>query len=137
MEKTKIDSVEAYYQQVLDKGSLRTIDHAVRWSNGTLQMLGINLGGKTKRSLARALPEILQDQLRFVFMPVFFRDTNISLRDFCNKVARRSRASSDPDLAKIPVLAVFSGLKGLIDSDLANQIRDDLSPELSKAWDDA
>ncbi|MEM7802536.1 MAG: hypothetical protein AAF633_25305 [Chloroflexota bacterium] len=68
-------------------------------------------------------------------MPVFFRDLNIESREFCNYVARRSRATSDPDFARLPVSAVFGGLKGFIDDDLNNKIQDDLSPELSKMWE--
>lgn len=138
MVKEKIKSLEEYFDYVKAVGKLRTEDHAVRWSNATLQILGLNVSGRIKRGLRNKLPKQLSDQLGFVFMPVFFRDQNIEAREFCNFVARRSRAASDPDFARLPVAAVFGGLKALLDDDdFSEKIQEDLSPELSKMWEKA
>ena len=134
----QIDNLEDYFSYVEKAGNLRTINHAVNWSDSTLQMLGVNLGGRTKRALKKALPEALSYQLGRVFWLLYFRNLNMPAREFATRVARRSRASSDPDFAFYPIQAVFGGLKALIkDDDLIEQIRDDLSPELSKLWEEA
>ncbi|MFT5196699.1 MAG: hypothetical protein ACI9EW_001842 [Cellvibrionaceae bacterium] len=132
-----IKSIEDYYLYVQASGNLLTADHAARWSDGTLQMLGVNLSGRVKKALKSALPESLSFQLGRVFWVAYFRDPNMLFREFCTRVARRSRASSDPDFAAYPVQAIFGGLKALIDDDLSEKVRDDLSPELSKMWEDA
>ena len=135
---SQIDSIEDYYSYVQGSGNLLKAEHAIHWSNGTLQMLGVNLSGRVKKALKNALPESLSYQLGRVFWVAYFRNENMAARDFCTRVARRSRASSDPDFAAYPVQAVFGGLKSLIDDDdLSEKIRDDLSPELSKMWEDA
>lgn len=133
-----IKSIEDYYAHVQNSGNLLTLNHAVNWSNGTLQMLGVNLSGRVKKALKNALPDSLSYQLGRVFWLAYFRNLNMAARDFCTRVARRSRASSDPDFAAYPVQAVFGGLKAMIDDDdLSEKIRDDLSPELSKMWEEA
>lgn len=134
----QIGSLEEYYTHIKDSGNLLTLDHAVNWSNGTLQMLGVNLSGRLKRALKNALPSSLSYQLGRVFWVAHFRDLNMPAREFATRVARRSRASSDPDFAALPIKAVFGGLKSMInDDDLTEKIRDDLSPELSKIWETA
>lgn len=134
----QVNTIEDYYSYIQSSGNLLTADHAHHWSDGTLQMLGVNLSGRVKRSLKSALPSPLSYQLGRVFWVAYFRDQNMPFREFCTRVARRSRANSDPDFAAYPVQAVFGGLKALInDDDLAEKIRDDLSPELSKMWEDA
>ena len=134
----EISSLEDYYTHIKDSGNLLTLNHAVNWSNATLQMLGVNVSGRVKRSLKNALPDSLSYQLGRVFWVAHFRDLNMPAREFATRVARRSRASSDPDFAAYPIQAVFSGLKSLVnDDDLSEKIRDDLSPELSKLWEEA
>ena len=134
----EISSLEDYYTHIKDSGNLLTLNHAVNWSNATLQMLGVNVSGRVKRSLKNALPDSLSYQLGRVFWVARFRDLNMPAREFATRVARRSRASSDPDFAAYPIQAVFSGLKSLVnDDDLSEKIRDDLSPELSKLWEEA
>ena len=104
---------------------------------GTLQMLGVNVSRGVKRSLKDQLPEDLAEQLGQVFWIAHFRNTNLSSYEFQNRVARRSRATSDPDFAKYPIQAIFGGLKSLINDSLVNEVRDDLSPELSAMWEQA
>lgn len=134
----QIESLEDYFSYIEEVGSLRTINHAVNWSDATLQMLGVNLGARTKRALKKALPESLSYQLGRVFWLAHFRDLNLPAREFATRVARRSRASSDPDFALYPIKGVFSGIKALVkDDDLVEKVRDDLSPELSKLWEEA
>ncbi len=134
----EISSLEDYFTHVQNSGNLLTINHAVNWSDATLQMLGVNLSGRVKKALKRALPDPLSFQLGRVFWVAHFRDLNMPAREFATRVARRSRASSDPDFAAMPIQAVFSGLKSLVnDDDLVEKIRDDLSPELSKIWESA
>ena len=134
----QINSLEDYYSYVQSSGNLLTPRHAQNWSDATLQMLGVNLSGRIKRALKKALPDTLAYELGRVFWIAYFRNENMPSREFCTRVARRSRASSDPDFAAYPVQAIFGGLKALInDDDLSDSIRDDLSPELSKMWDDA
>lgn len=138
----QINSIEDYYTYVQQSGNLRTVEHAVHWSDGTLQMLGVNLSGRVKKMLKKALQDANLNSLSFqlgrVFWIAHFRNLNMAARDFCTRVARRSRASSDPDFAAFPVQAVFGGIKALINNDdLSEKIRDDLSPELSKMWQEA
>ena len=134
----EISSLEDYYTYIKDSGNLLTVNHAVNWSNGTLQMLGVNLSGRVKKALKNSLPESLSYQLGRVFWLAHFRNLNMPAREFATRVARRSRASSDPDFAALPIQAVFGGLKSIInDDDLSEKVRDDLSPELSKIWEEA
>lgn len=134
----QINSLEDYFSYVQSSSNLLTAAHAQHWSNGTLQMLGVNLSGRVKKALKNALPDSLSYQLGRVFWVAHFRNENMAARDFATRVARRSRASSDPDFALYPVQAVFGGIKSLInDDDLSEKIRDDLSPELSKLWEEA
>lgn len=135
--KQDVNSVDDFYRYVEEIGLLRTPDHARRWTVGTLQILGVNLSGALKKQLFKALPEELGSHLKGIFWPVFFRNTNIPLEEFSTRVARRSRATSDPDFAVYPIKAVFGGLKALISQELSDKIRDDLAPEISKIWDSA
>lgn len=134
---SELSTVNDFYQYVQKAGLLRSSGHAHRWVVGTLQVLGVNLSGKVKKQLYKALPEELATHLKGIFWPVFFRNTNISVEEFSTRVARRSRATSDPDFARHPIEAVFGALKEMIDDDLSRTIRDDLAPEISQIWDRA
>ncbi|MFK7802237.1 MAG: DUF2267 domain-containing protein [Anaerolineae bacterium] len=134
----QVNSIEDFLSYVQSSGNLLTPEHAQHWANGTLQMLGVNLSGRVKKALKNALPDSLSYQLGRVFWVAYFRNENMAARDFATRVARRSRASSDPDFALYPIQAVFGGVKSLINNDdLSEKIRDDLSPELSKLWEEA
>jgi len=117
-------------------GKLRTPQHARRWSTAVLKTLGINLDGRTKKKLAKALPEELADDLTRVFWLLHFRNSNLSSHEFQNQVARRS-GNTDPDFARYPVLAVFHGVKEMIGSDTRQAVAKSLSPEVRELWENA
>ena len=133
---TQSKPVTHYYETVQSLGSLRTPAHAVRWTTAVLQTLALNLDGKTKKQLVKALPEPLAEDLSRIFWLLHFRDTSISSQEFCNRVARRA-GNSDWQFAEIPTKAVFHGLKELVDTQLNQQVADTLSPELRQLWEQA
>ncbi len=128
--------LESYYEYVEKEGKLRTVEHARRWSDGVLRTLGTALDGKTKRDLAKALPEELASSLKDVFWLLHFRDPNLSCEEFLQRAARRS-GNSDGEFAIHPTMAVFSGVKGFINSDLQQRIADSLSQEIRDCWEKA
>lgn len=128
--------LKSYYQHIKERGSLRTHDHAIRWSNATLNMLGVNLDGRTKKALAKALPEDLGRPLTRVFWLLHFRNTNMPAKEFQRRVGLRA-GNTDWEFARIPVVAVFGGVKQLINQDLQNQVEKTLSPELRQLWQQA
>lgn len=123
-----------FYDDVRNAGSMRSPAHAERWTQATLQMLGVNLDRKSKKALANALPKPLADDLTSVFWLLHFRDKNLSAVDFQHRVARRAGAS-DKHRARLAVIAVFTSLKQYIDDDLDHQIAEALSPELRALWE--
>lgn len=123
-----------FYDDVQDNGHMRSPSHAERWTRATLQMLGVNLDRKSKKALAKALPEQLADDLKSVFWLLHFRDRNLSAIEFQNRVARRAGAS-DKFRAHSAVIAVFSSLKQYIDDDLDRKIAETLSPEVRALWE--
>ncbi|MCB8925227.1 MAG: DUF2267 domain-containing protein [Ardenticatenaceae bacterium] len=126
----------AYYETVKDKGSLRTLDHAHRWSTAVLKTLGFTLGGKTKKKLANALPKELGDDVKRVFWLAHFKNDQLTSHEFQNQVSRRS-GNSDPQFAKIPITAVFHGVKQIVDSNVQQAVADALSPEVRELWENA
>ena len=126
----------SYYQTIQTQGNLRTLQHAQRWSMAVLKTLGFNLDGRTKKRLAKALPQELATNLTRVFWLAHFRNGNLPVHDFQNQVSRRS-GNSDPNFAKTPILAVFSGLKAMIDKDMQTAVSKTLSPEVRALWDKA
>ena len=62
-----------FYESVQIEGKLRTEEHARRWTAATLRILGVALDGRTKRRLARALPQELSQWLTDVFWLLHFR----------------------------------------------------------------
>ncbi|MBK7895790.1 MAG: DUF2267 domain-containing protein [Candidatus Promineifilaceae bacterium] len=125
-----------YYQTVQEKGSLRTPAHAQRWSTAVLKTLGFNLGGKTKKQLAKALPKELADDVKRVFWLAHFKNDQLTSHEFQNQVSRRS-GNSDPQFARTPILAVFHGVKQLVDSNVQQAVADALSPEVRTLWESA
>lgn len=128
--------LQEYYQHVQTMGKLRTLPHARRWSTAVLQTLGLNLDGRTKQQLAKALPEELGEALTRVFWLLHFRNTNLSSHDFQAQVARRS-GNTDPFFARYPILAVFRGVKSMIDPELSKKVANTLSPEVRELWEKA
>ena len=128
--------LEDFYQYVLENGKLRTTEHARRWSNGVLRTLGINLDRGVKKNLAKTLPEELASSLTRVFWLLHFRDRNLSREEFQRMVARRS-GNSDADFAYYPILAIFGGLKMIVDDDVQREVAEHLAPEISDLWKQA
>jgi len=125
-----------FYDYVFRTGKLRTIDHARRWSNGVLNTLGLCLDRNTKRALAKSLPEELAESLQGIFWLLHFRDPQMSSDEFRLRAARRS-GNTDAEFAYYPTLAVFSGIKHFIDSDLKNRVSNTLAPEVQELWQKA
>jgi uncharacterized protein (DUF2267 family) len=130
------DALNGFYQYVKEEGNLRTVDHAHRWSAATLKTLGLNLDRGTKKKLAAALPDELAESLTRVFWLLHFRNPNLSSLEFQRQVARRS-GHTDARFARYPVMAVFGGVKQMIDADLEREVAETLSPELREMWQQA
>ncbi|MFW6184284.1 MAG: DUF2267 domain-containing protein [Chloroflexota bacterium] len=128
--------LDEYYQYVQQKGKLRTDAHAKRWSDGILKTLGLNMDRGAKKALARALPDELANSLTRVFWLLHFRNENLSREEFQKTSARRS-GNTDADFAYYPIVAVFGGLKQLIDADLQRQVADSLAPGIRELWDES
>lgn len=128
--------LNSYFQTVQSKGSLRTPAHAHRWSSAVLKTLGFNLDGRTKKRLANALPEELGNDLKRVFWLAHFKNNQLTSHEFQNQVSRRS-GNSDPQFAKTPILAVFHGVKQIVDNDLQKAVAESLSPEVRELWEKA
>lgn len=125
--------LDNYYRYVQKAGKLLSSAQALQWSNGTLKTLGVSVDRKTKRALAKELPEELSKQLTSVFWLLHFRNPNQSAAEFRLMVARRS-GNTDSDFARYPILAIFSGIKSLIDFDLSGRVSRSLSPEIRDIW---
>ena len=125
-----------YYDDVFKAGKLRTIEHAQRWSQGVLETLGVCLDRSTKRALAKNLPEELAKSLKGVFWLLHFRDPQMSSLEFQQRAARRS-GNTDAEFAYFPTLAVFSGIKQYIDSELEDRVSNSLSQEVRELWQKA
>jgi uncharacterized protein (DUF2267 family) len=125
-----------FYQYVQKKGSLRTPDHAQRWSKATLNILGVNLDGRTKKALAKALPDDLAHALNGIFWLLHFRNTNLPARQFQRRVGLRA-GNSDWEFARLPVVAVFGGVKQMIDKELQDRVAETLAPEIRHLWQQA
>lgn len=128
--------LNSFYTHVQQAGLLRTRGHAERWTRAVLQTLGINMSRRAKRSLAQALPDELSDSLTDVFWLLHFRNTNQSADDFQQRVGRRA-GNTDREFARMPILAVFGGVKKLIPDDVRRNVADDLAPELRQLWENA
>lgn len=125
-----------FYQSVQIRGKLPTTEHAERWTVGTLKTLGINLPRKTKRQLARALPDELAAPLTDVFWLLHFPNPQLTGEEFQRAVARRS-GNSDAQFARFPIIAVFGGIKQMINQDLQREVAKSLAPEVRELWNQA
>ncbi len=128
--------INAYYQTIQTQGNLRTPQHAHRWSTAVLKTLGFNLDGRTKKRLANALPQELGNDLKRIFWLLHFRNNQLSGHEFQNQVSRRS-GNSDPQFAKTPILAVFHGVKQIVDNDTQQAVANSLAPEVRELWEKA
>lgn len=128
------EQLRDYYKQVQEQGKLLSYELAQRWSTGVLKTLGFHLNGRTKRNLAKVLPDSLADDLKDVFFLLHFRDPNLSSLEFQKQVARRC-GNTDPEFARFPILAVFSAIQRFTNSKLNQRISDSLSPEVRELWE--
>ena len=128
--------LNSYYQQVQTLGKLRSLAHAQRWSTAVLNTLGDNIDGRTKKRLAKALPEELATDLTRIFRFKRFVYKDMAAWEFQDQAARRG-GNTDPQFAKFPVIAVFHGLKSYIDHDLSQAVSDALPTEVSALWQQA
>ncbi len=133
---TKNDALNDFYRYVQEEGKLLSPEHARRWSAGVLRTLGTALDRRTKKRLAKALPEELADSLTSVFWLLHFRDPHLSSHAFQRMAARRS-GNTDADFARIPTLAVFGGVKQMIDDELERDVAETLAPEVRELWQQA
>ena len=125
-----------YYNLVMTQGKLRTPQHAERWSKATLRTLGLNLDRGTKKRISKELPEPLAFYLNRSFWLLHFRNDQLSSHDFCQAVGRRS-GNTDPDFARLPVRAVFAGMKQYLSNESKKKVADTLSPEVRELWQNA
>lgn len=126
--------LQEFYEFVQENGMLLSVELAERWSAGVLKTLGFHLNGRTKRSLAKVLPEPLSDHVKDVFFLLHFRDPNLSSQEFQKQVARRC-GNTDSEFARYPTLAVFSGIRRFTNSKLNQRIAEALSPEVQELWE--
>ena len=126
--------LQEFYEDVQQNGNLLTLELAQRWSAGVLKTLGFHLNGRTKRDLAKVLPEPLSDHVTDVFFLLHFRDPNLSSLEFQKQVARRS-GNTNAEFARMPILAVFSGIQRFTNSKLNQRITESLSPEVRDLWE--
>ena len=131
-----IMDIDGYYDHICQTGRLRTVQHARRWSDGVLRTFGTALNRKTKRDLAKALPDELAESVKDVFWLLHFRDPNLSSEEFLQRAARRS-GNSNSEFAVYPTLAVFSGVRMIIDQELQSQVAESLSPQVRELWEQA
>ena len=128
-----VHKLNAYYLYVQNEGKLLSAAQARQWSSGTLKTLGLSVDRRSKRALAKKLPDDLSKDLTSVFWLLHFRDPKQSAAEFKSKVGRRS-GNTDAEFAQFPILAVFSGLKAFIDFDLSGRVSRSLSPEIRDMW---
>lgn len=129
-------ALQGYYDFVQDRASLRSPDHARRWSSAVLRTMGFNLSGGTRKSLSRELPKELGSELSRGFKLLSFFDGGKPADEFFKEVARRS-GNSDPQFARTATTAVFGGLKQTIDADLSRKVGNSLPREVGRLWDEA
>ena len=125
--------LEEFYGTVEKLGDLRTTSHAQRWSDAVLRSLGLQLDRRAKKKLAASLPEELANSLTRVFWLVHFRNRHLTRLEFQNQVARRA-GNSDTRFARLPILAVFGGLRRFISDDVDARVAQSLSPEVRELW---
>lgn len=129
-------SLDSFYRAIMQKGNLRTPDHASRLTFAVLHTLGFNLSGGTKKELARALPDELARDLTRGWRLINIRSSRLPLEKFMKDVARHN-GNTDPKNAERATKVVFGELKQLIDDDLTREVARDLSPEVRAFWNAA
>jgi uncharacterized protein (DUF2267 family) len=125
-----------YYQQVTENGLLRTEDNAQQWSTAVLRVLGTNLDRRTKKKLAKTLPDELAFDLTRKFWLLHFRDKNKPRSAFLKEVARMS-GNTDAQFAIHPTRAVFHEVKNYAGDEVSDDVAESLAPEISALWQEA
>jgi uncharacterized protein (DUF2267 family) len=128
--------LSGYYQRVEENGNLRTEDNAKQWSTAVLRALGTNLDRRTKKQLAKTLPEELAFDLTRKFWLLHFRDKNKPREVFLKEVARMS-GNTDAQFALQPTRAIFHELKGYAGEEISNDVAESLSSEVGELWQEA
>ncbi len=129
-------NLNSYFEEVRTLGKLRTVDHARRWSTAVLNTLGDNINGGTKKRLASSLPEELAHDLKRIFRFKRFVYKDLPATEFQQQAARRG-GNTDPQFARYPIIAVFNGIKGMIDSETQLAVAEALPTEVSELWNQA
>jgi uncharacterized protein (DUF2267 family) len=128
--------LSSYYQRVEENGRLRTQEIAQQWSTAVLRALGTNLDGRTKKRLAKTLPDELAFNLKRKFWLLHFRDKHKPQAVFLKEVARLG-GNTDAQFALYPTRAVFHELKGFAGEDISNDVADSLPDEVGALWQEA
>ncbi len=131
-----MSNLDIFYQNVMANGHLRTIDHAKRWTDAVLKMTGHNMKRSARKELANVLPAELSGAVSRVFWLVKLFDPEMPAEAFQKEVAKRAGVS-DSQYARTPILAVFSEVKSLMNSDAAKNVRDGLPAEVAELWEKA
>lgn len=133
---THANGLTDFYLQIQQQANLRTPAHARRWSTAVLRTLGLNLGRRAKKRLARALPPEMATEMNRAFWLLHFPNPQLSSQEFLRQVGRRS-GHSDADFARFPTVAIFSNIKRLIDAETSEEVAKSLSPEVRELWQQA
>jgi uncharacterized protein (DUF2267 family) len=128
--------LSSYYLRVEENGRLLTPAIAQQWSTAVLRALGLNLDGKTKKQLAKTLPDELAFDLKRKFWLIRFRDMNKPRAAFLKEVARMG-GNTDAQFALHPTRAVFHELKGYAGEDVSNEVAESLPKEVGLLWQEA
>lgn len=126
----------SYYQNIEKNGYLRTADNAEQWSTAVLRALGTNLDRRTKKKLAKTLPEELAFDLTRKFWLLHFRDKTKERDEFLKEVARMS-GNTDAQFAIHPTRAVFHEIKHYAGPEVSDDVAESLAPEISTLWQEA
>ncbi len=129
-------TLESFYLNVENDAHLRTVGHAERWTEAVLRTMGFNMGGGTKRDLAKALPDDLSRQLTRGWKLINLHNSRMTQKAFLNEVARRS-GNTDSAYARMATLAVFRNLKNYVDDNLERDIARSLPKDVGQLWDEA
>jgi uncharacterized protein (DUF2267 family) len=125
-----------YYQRIEENGHLRTTEIAQHWSTAVLRALGTNLDGRTKKRLAKTLPDELAFDLKRKFWLLHFRDKNKPRDAFLKEVARMG-GNTDAQFALHPTRAVFHELKGYAGEEVSSDVAESLPNEVGALWQEA
>jgi uncharacterized protein (DUF2267 family) len=131
-----MNNMSTFYKNVMEKGHLRTVEHAKRWTMATLRVTGHNLKRGARKRLAKALPDELAGEVRRMFWLVNLHEPALPVHEFQRQVALKVGAT-DGQFARHPIVAVFGELKTLIDQGVSSDVREALPAEVAELWQEA